>query len=133
MAAGVPTPRALLPRLLGSVASGVTNGPCDHQLGGTFTIDTPNAADMSEVVLLRAGAVTHGYNMSQRGIELRDCHGFGAGTVDVMSRPQGESRSARVVFASSYLTRAGVPSLARWIPVNAVNGVQAKSQRMIVD
>jgi hypothetical protein len=41
-----------------------------------------NAADINEVVLLRAGAAMHGLNMSQRGIELVIV-GIGAGTLGV--------------------------------------------------
>jgi hypothetical protein len=37
-------------------------------------------------VLLRAGTVTHGFNMSQRGIDLV-VSGVGAGTLDVESPP----------------------------------------------
>jgi hypothetical protein len=48
----------------------ISGAPAAINCGGNFSINTPTPADVSEVVLLRSGAVTHGYNMSQRGIEL---------------------------------------------------------------
>ena len=88
MAAGVPTPHErFFPDYFDMLRPAITNAPGTINYGGNFTIDTPNAGDISEVVLLRPGAVTHGYNMSQRGIELVTT-GFGASTVDVAEPPQ---------------------------------------------
>ena len=51
-----------------------------------FQITTPTPADITEVILLRPGAVTHGYNMSQRGIEL-DITGIAGGVLNVAEPP----------------------------------------------
>ena len=51
-----------------------------------------------------AGAVTHGFNMSQRGIELV-ISGIGAGTVDV-EEPQQVNLAPPVGICSSFLTPA---------------------------
>jgi hypothetical protein len=48
----------------------ISNAPATINLCGNFTINTPTPLDIAEVVLLRPGAVTHGFNLSQRGIEL---------------------------------------------------------------
>jgi hypothetical protein len=38
--------------------------------GATLTIDTPQAGDIGEVVVMKPGAATHGWNMTQRRVEL---------------------------------------------------------------
>jgi hypothetical protein len=47
----------------------ITAAPSSVNHGATFTVQTPNPAAVAEVVLMRPGAVTHGFNMSQRMIE----------------------------------------------------------------
>jgi Domain of unknown function (DUF1929) len=54
----------------------ITGSPALLHYGATFTINTPNAPAITEVVLIRPGAVTHGFNMSQRFI---GCEITGAG------------------------------------------------------
>jgi Domain of unknown function (DUF1929) len=46
----------------------ITGSPMLVHYGAAFTVDTPNAPFITEVVLIRPGAVTHGFNMSQRFI-----------------------------------------------------------------
>lgn len=85
--------------------------------GGTFTINTPNAADVTEVVLLRAGAVTHGFNMSQRGIELV-ISGLGAGTLNVEAPPQA-NLAPPGWYLMFILNSSRVPSMGRWVRVTS--------------
>jgi hypothetical protein len=93
----------------------ISAAPSTVGYAANFTIDTPNAADIAEVVLLRAGAVTHGLNMSQRGIELV-ITSVGVGTVDVEEAP-----TANVAPPGWYvlfiLNTARVPSTGRWVRV----------------
>ena len=91
----------------------ITGAPAAINYGGNFTINTPNPGDISEVVLLRAGAVTHGYNMSQRGIELVIA-GVGAGTVDVEEPPQA-NLAPPGWYLLFILNSSRVPSLGRWV------------------
>lgn len=93
----------------------LAGAPATINYGGNFTINTPTPADVSEVVLLRAGAVTHGFNMSQRGIELV-ISGVGPGTLDVEEPPQ-----ANIAPPGWYLlfilNSSRVPSIGRWVRV----------------
>jgi plastocyanin len=89
--------------------------PAAINYGGNFTINTPNPADVTEVVLLRAGAVTHGYNMSQRGIELV-ITGVGAGTLDVEEPPQ-VNLAPPGWYLMFILNSSRVPSVGRWVRV----------------
>lgn len=93
----------------------ISNAPASINYGGNFTISTPNAADITEVVLLRAGAVTHGYNMSQRGIELVIA-GLGAGTLDIEEPPQA-NLAPPGWYLMFILSSSLVPSLGRWVRV----------------
>ena len=48
----------------------ISNAPLLANYGTSITIDTPQAALIGEVALMRPAAMTHGWNMSQRRIEL---------------------------------------------------------------
>lgn len=93
----------------------IGGAPATINYGGTFTINTPNPGDVSEVVLLRSGAVTHGYNMSQRGLELV-ITGIGAGTVDV-EEPPNANLAPPGWYLMFILNASRVPSLGRWVRV----------------
>jgi hypothetical protein len=93
----------------------VSGAPTAINYGGSFTITTPTPADVSEVVLLRPGAVTHGYNMSQRGIELV-ISGVGPGTLDVDEPPQ-PNLAPPGWYLLFILNSSRAPSLGRWIRV----------------
>ena len=114
MAAGVPTPHErYFPGYFAGARPTITAAPATIGYGATFAITTPDAADLTEVVLLRAGATTHGYNMSQRGIELVVA-GVGAGTVDVESPPNA-SLAPPGWYLLFVLDANRAPSEGRWV------------------
>lgn len=91
----------------------ISNAPASVAWGAAFTIDTPNAPTIGEVVLLRPGAVTHGFDQSQRLVELA-ISAVGAGSVNVHAPP-----NANVAPPGHYLVfilnGSRVPSVGRWI------------------
>ena len=91
----------------------ITSAPASIGYGQAFTVDTPDAAGISEVVLLRPGAVTHGYNMSQRGIECV-ITGAAGGTLTVQSPPTPNHQPPgwHLLFI---LDGGRVPSVGHWI------------------
>ena len=91
----------------------ITGAPATINYGANFTINTPTPADISEVVLLRPGAVTHGFNMSQRGIECVVA-GTGAGTLDVAAPPNA-NLAPPGWYLLFILDSNRVPSEGRWI------------------
>ena len=91
----------------------ISGAPVSINYGGNFTLNTPNPGDVSEVVLLRSGAVTHGYNMSQRGIELV-ISGTGAGTLDI-EEPPHSNLAPPGWYLLFILNSSRVPSLGRWV------------------
>lgn len=91
----------------------ITSAPATINYGANFTINTPTPLDIMEVVLLRPGAVTHGYNMSQRGIECVIA-GTGAGTLDVETPPNA-NLAPPGWYLLFILDSNRVPSEGRWI------------------
>jgi plastocyanin len=91
----------------------ISAAPATINYGGTFVITTPNASETDEVVLLRPGAVTHGFNMSQRGLELV-ITGIGAGTVTVEEPPQ-PNLAPPGWYLLFILNASRVPSVGRWV------------------
>jgi hypothetical protein len=73
----------------------------------------PDAGEVTEVVLLRSGAVTHGYNMSQRGIELV-ISGAGAGSITVEEPPQ-RNLAPPGWYLLFILNASRAPSVGRWL------------------
>jgi FtsP/CotA-like multicopper oxidase with cupredoxin domain len=91
----------------------IGGAPATINYGGNFTINTPTPLDISEVVLLRAGSVTHGFNMSQRGIELVIA-GTGAATLDIETPPNA-NLAPPGWYLLFILDSDRVPSEGRWI------------------
>jgi plastocyanin len=111
---GGPTPHErFYPDYFDMPRPAITSAPTTINYGGSFQITTPAPADITEVVLLRPGAVTHGFNMSQRGIELA-ITGVGAGTIDVAEPPNANLAPPgwQMLFI---LDSNRVPSEGSWI------------------
>ena len=91
----------------------ISVAPTTINYNAAFVISTPNPSDITEVVLLRSGAVTHGFDMSQRGIECV-ITGVGAGTITVQSPPSTNHQPPgwHLLFI---LDSNRVPSEGRWI------------------
>src|SRR5262249_25590772 len=115
---GGPTPHeryfpayCFMTRPVIAVAPALTN------YGATFNIQTPDASSIAEVVLLRPGATTHGFNMSQRFISC-------AITAQAAASLQAKApRDGNVAPPGWYLlfigTGSRVPSAAKWIRLTA--------------
>jgi hypothetical protein len=113
-AAGKPTPHErYFPGYYFKPRPAIAGAPATTTHGATFTVDTPNAASIIEAVLLRPGAVTHGFNQSQRfvGCEITAVH---ATSIDVKAPPDGNI--APPGWYLLFLVDASrVPSVAKWI------------------
>jgi hypothetical protein len=87
----------------------VTASPSVLQYGAQFTVQTPDAANIASVALLRLGSVTHAFNENQRYIPLSFTASAGALTV------QGPANS-NLAPAGHYMlfivNSTGVPSVA---------------------
>ncbi len=113
-AAGGPTPHErYFPDYFTVARPTITNAPGTINYAGNITIETPEAGSIAEVVLLRSGAVTHGFNMAQRGFEL-DITGAGANSVNVNTPPNASLMPPgwHLLFI---LDGNRVPSEGRWV------------------
>lgn len=93
----------------------ITAAPATVAHGAAFTVQTPNATSIAEVVLIRPGAVTHGWNQSQRFVGCA-ITGTAAGSVDVMAPPDGNVAPPGY-YLLFIVDGARVPSVGRWIRV----------------
>jgi len=84
--------------------------------GGAFQVQTPDAANISSVVLMRNGAVTHAFDMDQRYVGLSFT--AGAGVLNVTGPPNGNIAPPGY-YMLFILNSSGVPSIASMVQVSA--------------
>jgi hypothetical protein len=83
--------------------------------GGSFQIQTPNAANISSVVLVRAGSPTHAFDMDQRLVGLNFT--AGNGVLNATAPPNG-SIAPPGYYLLFILNSAGVPSVAQFVQLS---------------
>jgi hypothetical protein len=86
----------------------VTSYPSTLQYGGSFAVQTPDAANIASVSLIRLGSVTHAFNQNQRFIPLSFTASSGSLTIQ-------EPANANIAPPGHYMlflvNSAGVPSV----------------------
>lgn len=93
----------------------INASPASATYGNTFTIQSPDAPSINDVVLLRPGAVTHGFNMSQRFVGC-SVIGRNANSIEVQAPPNGNV--APPGYYLLFILNGGrVPSIANWIHI----------------
>lgn len=80
--------------------------------GSAFQVQTPDAASISSVVLMRPGAPTHAFDMEQRLVALN--FSAGSGVLNVTAPPNG-SVAPQGYYMLFLLNSAGVPSVAQFV------------------
>jgi hypothetical protein len=73
----------------------ISAAPATAAYGATFDVQTPSPAGIVEVVLMRPGAVTHGWSQSQRLVEC-SVVGKTATVVQVQAPPNGNVAPLRM-------------------------------------
>jgi fibronectin type 3 domain-containing protein len=94
--------------------SGVSSSALSY--GGAFQVQTPQAANITSVVLMRPGAPTHAFDMDQRLVGLSFT--AGAGVLNVTAPPNGNIAPPGY-YMLFVLNSAGVPALARFLHLSA--------------
>ena len=87
----------------------VTLSPSSLTYGESFLVDTPDAASITAVTLVRLSAVTHAFDMNQRFLRLAFSQASGRLTVTAPSVAQIAPPGHYMLFV---LNAAGVPSVA---------------------
>ena len=90
----------------------VSSAPSLVNYGQTFTVQTPDAADIASVVFVRPGTVTHAFDMSQRLVELSFT--VGSGTLAVTA-PPNSNIAPPGYYMLFLLNSSGVPSVATFM------------------
>ena len=91
----------------------VSAAPASLAHGAAFEVQTPSPLAIVEVVMLRPGAVTHGWNQSQRLVECQ-VTGRTATALQVLAPPDGNIAPPGY-YLLFILTAARIPSVGRWI------------------
>ena len=81
-------------------------------LGSTFQLQTPDAADISSVVLVRPGAPTHAFDMDQRLVGL--AYTVDSGALTITAPPNGNVAPPGF-YMLFILNSSGVPSVASFV------------------
>jgi hypothetical protein len=90
--------------------TGVPSAPVAY--GSSFQVQTPDAASISSVVLVRPGAATHAFDMDQRVVGLSFT--AGNGVLNVTSPPNGNIAPPGY-YMLFVLNSDGVPSVAKFV------------------
>ena len=94
----------------------VTGVPGAVTYGATFQVQTPDAAAISSVVLMRPGSPTHAFDQDQRLV--RASYTVGGGVLNVTAPPNGNIAPPGY-YLLFIVNSAGVPSLASFVRVTA--------------
>lgn len=94
----------------------ITSAPATIGYGKTFTIQTPDAANISSVAIVKAGAVTHAFDMDERLVGLSYSVASGSLTVTGPPNPNIATPGYYLLFL---LDSSGVPSVASFVQVAA--------------
>ena len=90
----------------------ITDGPSAVDIGQTFTIATPNAAQITDVRWIRLGAVTHAFDQGQRANTLQFTR---TATGVEVTAPSNHNLAPPGYYQIFILNRNGVPSKSRMI------------------
>ena len=86
--------------------------------GTSFTVQTPDAADIAKVSLIRLGSVTHAFDMNQRLLWLAFTRQSGSLTV---TAPANGAHAPPGHYMLFLVNQSGVPSIAKIVKVSAVS------------
>lgn len=83
-----------------------------------FTVNSPNAADIEKVTLIKTGAITHSFDMDQRYSQLE----FTATATGLeIQLPANKYQTPPGYYHVFAINKAGVPSKSRMIKINPTN------------
>lgn len=94
----------------------ITGAPSTISYGNSFSVTTPDAANISSVVLVRNGSATHAFGMDQRLVGLSFT--AGSGTLAVTAPPNGNIAPPGY-YMLFLVNNSGVPSIATFVQVAA--------------
>lgn len=106
------------PYLFGGARPVISNAPGLVHHGQNFTIESPDAASIVKVVLVRPMAVTHQTDAEQRVLEMPYIHDHANPTRLTLTAPHGghpHALAPQGYYMLFAINNNGVPSVAKWI------------------
>ena len=97
-----------------AIRPSITSAPSSISYGNAFTVQTPDAASINRVVLVRNGTVTHAFGLDQGEVEISFTAGSGALTV---TAPPNGNIAPPGYYMMFILNNSGVPSVATFVQV----------------
>jgi hypothetical protein len=97
------------PYLFNGARPTITSAPTAISYGTQFTVNTPDAATITKVALIRGGSVTHHFNAGQRYIPLTFSQSSGSLTI---TAPANGNTAPPGYYMLFILNSNGVPSIA---------------------
>lgn len=94
----------------------MSNVPATVHYGTTFSINSPQAQDITKVRLIRPGSATHSFDMDQRSMELNSTYQASTGKRRITA-PANEQEAPRGYYMLFIATgpNGSTPSEATWI------------------
>lgn len=99
----------------------ITSAPVLVHHGQSFIIESPDAASIVKVVLVRPMAVTHQTDSEQKVLEMPYIHDHANPTRLTLTAPHGghpHSLAQEGYYMMFAINNAGVPSIAKWIQLH---------------
>ncbi|MDQ1650152.1 MAG: hypothetical protein QOG60_2209 [Frankiaceae bacterium] len=97
----------------------VADAPLGVQYNQTFQIETPDAQQVDEVVIVRCSSVTHSFNFNQRFVELKVVSRTGT-AVTAQAPPDGYVAPGGIYLL--FVLKDGVPSIGRYLQIAPIAG-----------
>jgi len=94
----------------------ISSAPAAVAYGQSFQLQTPDAANITSVAVLRAGAVTHAFDMEQRMVELNFT--TASGDLNVTAPPNGNIAPPGY-YLLFLINDKGVPSVASFLQIKS--------------
>ena len=90
----------------------IASAPASIAWGGQFSVSTPDAANISQAVLVRPGSSTHAFDMDQRLVGMSFTAGSGSLTV---TAPPNSKIAPPGYYMLFLINNKGVPSVASFV------------------
>ncbi|HLC42882.1 MAG TPA: LamG-like jellyroll fold domain-containing protein [Methylomirabilota bacterium] len=97
----------------------ISGAPSTAEYGTTIRVQTPDAASIASVALIRPGSVTHTLDMDQHYVELAFTRGAGELMVDIPVNPNLAPPGYYMLFL---VNATGVPSTAAFVRMMPASG-----------
>src|SRR5205814_2460657 len=107
----------------------ITSVPSTIAWGVQFSVSTPDAANISSVVLVRPGAPTHAFDTDQRLVGMS--FSKGSGTLTVTAPPNGNIAPPGY-YMLFLVNSSGVPSVAKFTKLSASSSSPAPTVSAIL-